>query len=161
MAWVGVRDIRFICRGEELLHPRAGRGQQRICYRHYLGELSRKPQAVRQVAPELVDELGPPYRRLWELLEETHGAKKAARVLAGVLAAVEEHGEEIVTHTLEEALRPGAIRLPEHWNLLGLSRHLHVSAVLDPSQIPAPLRSVQVESGCAADYDAWLVGGVQ
>ena len=46
-------------------HPRQRFGGRRVSYRHYLGELSRKPQALRQVAPELLAELGEPYGRLW------------------------------------------------------------------------------------------------
>ena len=26
--------------------------------------------------------------------------------------------------------------------------------------VPAPLRDIDVASGCAADYDAWLLGGI-
>jgi len=37
-----------------------------VRYRHYLPELAKKPQAVHQVAPELVAEL---FSRLWDLLE--------------------------------------------------------------------------------------------
>ena len=63
-AYVGVEDIRLVCRGETEVVPRQRRGGKRISYRHYLPELARKPQAVRQVAPELVAELGEPYGRL-------------------------------------------------------------------------------------------------
>ena len=69
-AYVGVEDIRLVCRGEVEVVPRQRRGGRRVQYRHYLPELARKPQAVRQVAPELVEELGEPYGRLWSLLEE-------------------------------------------------------------------------------------------
>ena len=37
-------------------------------------ELARKPQAVRQVAPELVADLGEPLERLWQLLLPEQGA---------------------------------------------------------------------------------------
>ena len=59
-AYVGVEEVRIACRGEEVIHPRERFGGRRIRYQHYLSELARKPQAVRQVAPELVAELGEP-----------------------------------------------------------------------------------------------------
>ena len=57
-ALVGVDAVEFRCaQGVETL-PRAPRGGAVVRYRHYLDELARKPQAVRQVAPELLTELG-------------------------------------------------------------------------------------------------------
>ena len=106
-AWVGVEDIRVACRGETVLLERQGRKGRCIRYRHYLEEPAKKLQAVRQVAPELVAELGEPYGRLWRLLSETHGSSKAARLLASVLAAAVRQGEEVVTRALETALQGG------------------------------------------------------
>jgi hypothetical protein len=60
-AYVGVEDIRIHCCGQSETYLKERKGGQKIRYRHYLSELARKPQAVRQVAPELIDELGPPY----------------------------------------------------------------------------------------------------
>jgi hypothetical protein len=71
-----------------------GFGRRRVVYRHYLPELARKPQAVRQVAPELLGELGEPWNRLWQLLAATLGQLETARILAKLLGALEEHGEE-------------------------------------------------------------------
>ena len=56
--WVGVEDLRIVCLGEEITVARVERGGRHVQYRHYLSELAKKPQAVRQVAPELVAELG-------------------------------------------------------------------------------------------------------
>jgi transposase len=154
LAYVGAADIRFLCRGEEVVHVRQRRGERRVLYRHYMRELSRKPQAVRQVVPELVVELGEPYGRMWRLLEETHGAKKAARILAGVLGAIDDHGEDIVTAVLDQMLRQGRS------DLLMLSRHFPTRPILLNSLVPAPLQGVEVEAGRAADYDALLATGV-
>ena len=63
-------------------------------YRHHLRELSRKTQAVRQVAPELTAALSERYGRLWMVLERERGGHEAARSLARLLRAVAEHGEE-------------------------------------------------------------------
>lgn len=155
MAYVGVRNIHFICRGEELFRERAMRGGRVILYRDYLGELSRKPQAVRQVAPELTGELGEPYGRLWSLLERTHGPQKGARVLAGVLGAIHDHGEEIVTAAIQDALARGQV------DLLAIRRHLPAQPVLLTGLVPEKLRHVEVEAGCASDYNHLLPGGVQ
>lgn len=152
-AWIGPVDIRFACRGQTLTRPRVAAGQRSINYRHYLKDLSRKPQAVRQVAPELVMELGEPYARLWKALEETHGGRQAARVLAGVLGAIHDHGEESVRQALLEAMAAGRT------DLLLLSRQMPASPALTPEQIPQVLRFVQVAQGAASDYDALLSGG--
>ena len=70
-------------------------------HRHYLPELAHKPQAVRQVAPELLAELGEPWSSLWQLLDTTHGRLEAARILAKLLGALEEHGEARLRPVLE------------------------------------------------------------
>jgi transposase len=155
MAYVGATDVRFVCRGEELLLPRKAPGEEEIRYKHYMRELSRKPNAVRQVVPELIAELGEPYGRLWSLLEETHGSKKGAQILGGILGAMDDHGEECVTAALEQALRQGRC------DLLMLHRHLPSQPVLCDIAVPASLRSFEIEAGRAADYDALLFGGVR
>jgi len=156
-AWIGANDIRFCCRGEETFRPRQRPGGKRIEYRDYLKELSRKPQAVRQVAPELVAELGEPYRRLWALLEKTHGGRQAGRILAGVLGAVNDHGQARVAAALEEALAAGAFAAEGSGNLLTLTHHLPRRPVLADTVVPLALRAVQIEAGCAADYDLLLL----
>lgn len=155
MAYVGVRDIRFVCRGEQILRERAVRKGRAVYYRDYIRELSRKPQAVRQVAPELMAELGQPYNRLWSLLERTHGVQKACRVLAGVLGAIDDHGEQIVTDALSDALAHGRM------DLLAIRQRLPVEPLLFEGLVPARLRQVHVEAGRAADFDHLLAGGVR
>ena len=104
-AYLGVDDVRITCMGESVTHPRARFGTRQVRYRHYLPELSRKPHAVRQVAPELIAELGAPWSGLWGLLCGTHGELEAARVLARLLGAVCEHGEDRVRLALEAAIK--------------------------------------------------------
>jgi len=151
-AWVGVDDIRLACRGETLVVERQDRGGRRVRYRHYLEELAKKPQAVRQVAPELVAELGEPYGRLWRLLSETHGPRKAARLLASVLAALVRQGEEVVSKALEVALEAG------HCDLARLHERLHPRR-LQVVAVPEKLRLYQVEAARATDYDWMLEAG--
>jgi transposase len=155
MAYIGAGDIRFVCRGEAIIRKRVARNGRVIIYRDYLRELSRKPQAVRQVAPELVNELGQPYGQMWALLERTHGPQKGARVLAGVLGAIHDHGEAVVTQALSIALSQGRT------DLLDIRRNLPEKAHIIEALIPLQLRHVQVEAGCAADYDHLMCGGVR
>ena len=158
-AWVGAHDIRFVCRGESVLRPRQLSGGRHIEYRDYLRQLSRKPQAVRQVAPELVAELGEPYQQLWSLLEQTHGGRQAGRILAGVLGAIHDHGEPAVREALQDALNAGRFSAGGAGNLLLLSRQWPARPVLTDASIPGALRSVQIEAGSAADYDLLLTSG--
>jgi len=152
-AYMGVEDIRLVCRGETEVVPRQRRGGKRIRYRHYLPELARKPQAVRQVAPELVAELGEPYGRLWSLLVGRYGSREAARVLSRVLGAVVDHGSQTVAEALEAALEAGRC------DLLALAGRIQQANVT--IEVPAALRSYEIEAGSPADYDVLLRGGVR
>ena len=152
-AYIGVEDVRIHCRGQGEIYPRERKGSQKIRYRHYLAELAKKAQAVRQVAPELVQELGEPYSRLWGMLVERYGAKEASRVLARIVGALVDHGEEPVADALGAALENGRC------DLLSLSERIH-----DPTQqpqtveVPEALSGYRVESGRASDYDLLLLG---
>ena len=150
MAYIGVTDVRFACRGEEEIYPKKGFGTRQVRYRHYLPELARKPQAVRQVAVELVKELGEPYGQLWPLLIRTHGERQAARVMAQILAAVVDHGEEAISGALTQALASGRT------DLLALAPTVHSQTA--QVAVPEALAHYQVESGHAGDYD-WMLEG--
>lgn len=154
-AWVGVQEIRLCCLNQEVIYPKQKPGTRQVQYRHDLPELARKPQAVRHVAPELVQELGPPYGALWELLVQTHGARDAARVLARLLGAMVRHGELAVGEALRTALEQGRC------DLLALGPRIHATAT--PEQIPIPevLNQYPIESRRARDDDWLLQGGVQ
>ncbi|MBT9161079.1 MAG: hypothetical protein DDT26_02378 [Dehalococcoidia bacterium] len=149
-AYVGIEDIRLVCRGEIEVVPRQRRGGRRIQYRHYLSELAKKPQAVRQVAPELVAELGEPYGKLWSLLAGSYGHKEGARVLARVLGAVVDYGSAAVSVALEAALQAGRC------DLLALGGHLQQATL--QVEVPLALQGYQIEAGSPADYDVLLAG---
>ncbi len=152
-AYVGVEDVRIHCRGENEIYPRERKGAKKIRYRHYLTELARKPQAVRQVAPELVRELGEPYGRLWGMLVERYGTQEASRVLTRILGALVDHGEEAVADALEAALSNGRC------DLLSLSGHIHNPTERPRAvEVPETLSGYRVESGKASDYDLLLLG---
>jgi transposase len=151
-AYIGVEDIRFVCREQTVSYPKERKGTKSIRYRHYLPELARKPQAVRQVAPELVRELGSVYEKLWEMFTSSHGPKEASRVLSRILGATLEHGEEAVSEALETALAQGRC------DLLSLGEHLHDDGgeQVGNVEVPEALRGYRVEAAKASDYD-WLL----
>jgi transposase len=93
-ALIGVEEICLCWQGETHVYAKQARGATVITYRHYLPALARKPQALRQVAPDLLPEFGEPYQTLWSLLTQTHGEREAARVFAKIVAAIVAHGED-------------------------------------------------------------------
>ena len=97
-------------------------------------------------------ELGEPCGRLWRLLSQTHGPRKAARLLASVLAALVRQGEEVVSKALEVALEAG------HCDLARLHERLHPRR-LQVVAVPEKLRLYQVEAARATDYDWMLEAG--
>ena len=145
-AYVGVADIVLEWREERVTVAKQPRGGRTVQYRHYLDELATKPQAVRQVAPELMAELGAPYERLWRLLSSRYGELEAARVVAKLVGAIVEHGEQPVAAALNAALTtpPPAAQAPRQ----------------PPATVPVPaaLQRYHVEATPAAVYDALLVG---
>jgi hypothetical protein len=60
---------------------------------------------VRQVAAELVRDLGPAYATAWRSLVDAHGPKQAARIIAKVLGHIETRGIDAVALTLNAALQ--------------------------------------------------------
>jgi hypothetical protein len=148
-AYVGPVDIRFVCRGEAVVAPRQRFGGRLVRYRHYLPELARKPQAVRQVAAELVAELGEPFGALWRLLVDAHGPKDAARTLARVLGAIGDHGEPAVAAAVRTALAG------ERADLLALA-HTLTQRPAALAQVPASLARYEIAGASAAAYDTLL-----
>ena len=71
----GVADIVLEWREERITVAKRARGSRTVKYKHYLDELAKKPQAVRQLAPELMAELGAPYEQLWRLLSDRYGER--------------------------------------------------------------------------------------
>lgn len=131
-------------------HPRKRFGQRSIDYRHYLPELTKKPQAVRQVLPELLRDLGDPFPAVWAHFCAAHSEREAARLFAKVLGQVEAHGLAHVVTTVASALTTGTPIL------LALTAPATMRPT--PVDVPPALRDLEVPSGCAADYDGWLTG---
>ena len=151
---IGATTVTIVGReGTRILHPRKRFGQRSIDYRHYLSELARKPQAVRQVLPDLLRDLGDPFPAIWDQLHGAHGPREAARLFAKVLGQLETHGAAVVVPALTAALATGTPLL------LALTPARSALARVALDAVPAPLRDIDVASGCAADYDGWLLGG--
>jgi transposase len=147
-ASVGCAEVEIRCSDEKVTHPRQSFGGRRVKYRHYLDELARKPQALRQVMPELLLELAEPYAELWRLLVDRHGPADASRAFARILGAVCDHGEGIVARAIAKAIEVGRtdlIQLPD------TQRNFN--------EVPVSLRQYEVEQASADDYDRLMTGG--
>jgi transposase len=148
---IGASTVTIVGRdGTHVQHPRKRFGERSIDYRHYLTELARKPQAVRQVLPDLVRDLGAPFPAIWDQLHIAYGPREAARLFAKVLGQLETQGATVLVPALIAALATGTPLL------LALTPARRSLDRLAPDAVPAPLRAIDVGSGCAADYDAWL-----
>jgi transposase len=155
IARVGATTVTIVGRdGTCIVHHRKRFGQRSIDYRHYLPELARKPQAVRQVLPELLRDLGAPFPAVWDHFHTAHAPRDAARLFAKVLGHLDTQGFTVVVPALDAALRSGTPLL------LALTPGPAVPIRLASDLIPATLRDLDVPSGCAADYDHWLAEAV-
>jgi transposase len=153
-AHVGADDVEIVGPDGTVRHHRKRFGERSIDYRHYVRELARKPQAVRQVAAELIRDLGPSFATAWRSLVDAHGPKQAARIFAKVLGHIETRGADQVAATLDRALAASEPLL------LALAPPPTPYVLVESDALPAALRLVEVAAGCAADYDALLLGGV-
>jgi transposase len=156
VAYAGVDEIALVARDDErvVVHPRQPFGGRSVDYRHYLRELARKPQAVRQVADELIAALDEPFASAWRLLVDQHGPKQAARLFAQVLRAIVDRGEREVAAEVSAALASG-----EPLQLAVRSRAQPTKEV-PREHLPSSLADIEVLGAAAADYDV-LLGGVQ
>jgi transposase len=149
MAYVGLETVEFRRHDHRIVRERGRKGQKCIRYTDYLKELAVKPQAVRQVAPELVEELGEPYGRLWALLVNAYGDKDGAKVLAKILGAIVANGTDKTTKAVTLALATDRLYLPA----LGLS-------LTEPRRfiaVPPALKQYVIETSKATDFDRLLV----
>jgi transposase len=152
---IGATSVTIVGRdGTCIVHHRKRFGQRSIDYRHYLPELARKPQAVRQVLPELLRDLGAPFPAVWDHFHTAHAPREAARLFAKVLGHLDTQGFAVVVSALDAALRCGTPLL------LALTPGPAAPVRLASDLIPVALRDLDVPSGCAADYDGWLAEAV-
>jgi transposase len=149
IAFVSPTTVTLMHGTEEVSHTRQRTRGRSIDYRHYLKELSRKPQALRQVAHVLVGQLGDPFPRLWARLVASYGELDGARMLGDVLAIFRSEGDAV-----RQAL-VGALER-DRLDLYSLApRRRTTAAVL----VPEALADVKVESASAKVYDELLGSG--
>jgi transposase len=149
--YLGVEEVELVGRdGRRVQHPRQAAGRRSVDYRHYLPELARKPQAVRQVAGELVRDLGPPFGELWQELVDEDGPRYASRIFAKVLEAVVELGRPAVVQRLHAAR---ADHVPV---LLALRPPAPPPRDLAVSVVPTALQDIEVIASGVQHYDSLL-----
>lgn len=151
-AHVGPSSVELVGPSGSVRHARQRFGGRRVDYRHYLRELSRKPQAVRQVMPDLLRDLGPPFDELWPRLVDEHGPRQAARIFAATLDALVERGHDAVVAVITQARTSGE-------PLLLALRGAGSAPQLPAEHVPEVLRAVEVSVASAADFDAIFAGG--
>lgn len=105
----GVFDVEIVAAmGASVTRKRLRRGHSDIDYAaHYLEELSKKPQALRQVADQLVMQLGGPFPAWWVRFVEDDGPRDAARKMARVLRGIIELGRDECVRRVAHALLTG------------------------------------------------------
>lgn len=147
-AQIGATTVTIVGRdGTRIPHPRKRFGERSIDYRHYLPELAKKPQAVRQVLPDLLRDLGDPFPAVWAQFHAAHPEREAARLLAKVLGQIETYGLAHVAARAADALTTGTPIL------LAVMPAVSPPAAVD---VPPALRDLVIDGGCATDYDGWL-----
>lgn len=149
-AYVGPASVEIVGPDGRVEHPRLRFGVRSIRYRHYLPELARKPQAVRQVAHRLVPELGEPFTTLWRRLVDEHGPREAARRFTRVLEAIVRLGEPQV------AIRVGRALVHDTPLGLALADVASRAPTVAPDLLPPSVQGIDVVAPCARDYDALL-----
>jgi transposase len=152
-AHVGADVITIAGPSGSVHHSRKRFGEKSIDYRHYVRELAKKPQAVRQVAAELTRDLGPSFVAAWRALVDAHGPKQAARIFAKVLTHVETRGAADVARAID-----GALARSEPL-LLALAPPTPALTLVASDALPQSLRGVEIVAGRAADYDVLLGRG--
>lgn len=143
---VGTDTVVFARGDERVEHPRQPFGGRSVDYRHLLGPLSMKPQALRQVAHELVAQFGEPWPTLWTALRQRHSPDEieAARRMAPWLRDAERNGLAATATCIRRALRE------EHL----MPSPSPVVAPTPAVQVPAALRGFEVEASDLRRYDA-------
>ena len=149
---VGVDVIDIVGpRGEAIQRRRLRRGERDIDYaEHYLDVLSKKPQALRQVADELMAQLGGPFPAWWDALVDERGPRDAARQMARILHAVGELGRDEAERRVARAFETG--------EALSTCLLVENSGEEPPPLVVPPALDIDVETSTVAHFDE-LLGG--
>ncbi len=153
--YAGVEDVEIRLGEQSVVRRRLARGQRDIAYAaHYLDELAKKPQAVRQVADTLVAQLGGAFPSFWKRLVDDDGPREASRKMARILRGVQELGRDECERRVAAALSMGEA-------VATALLVTPVSPTTTTMMVPAVL-DVFVEASSVAVFDLLLSpGGVQ
>jgi transposase len=143
---LGPETVVLAYAGAQVVHPRLAAGGRSIDYQHLLVPLATKPQALRQVARELVAQFGDPWGALWAALCQRHSPDEieAARRFAPWLHLAAREGLAAVGPQIATALRTGALVAPPDAR----------PPAPPPPPVPAALRDYVVEAPDLRRYDA-------
>ena len=144
--FVGIDTVTFAYGDEVVCHKRAPFGSRRVDYRHILIPLARKPQALRQVARELVAQFGDPWPALWDALCLLYAPDEieAARRLAPWLERADREGVgPRLARRITAALADGSL----------VTTPRRAAANDSPTIVPAALQGFEVESPNLGRYD--------
>jgi hypothetical protein len=146
--FVGTDTVSFGFGDEVVCHPRVPFGGRSVDYRHLLLPLSRKPQALRQVANELVAQFGEPWPAIWSALRACYAPDEleAARRLAPWLERAEREGLTRLAPKMRKALADGTL----------VTAPRRANAVDALANVPTALRSYAIESSDLRRYDHLL-----
>ncbi len=147
--FVGVDTVTLALGDETVSHRRVAFGGRSIDYRHLLLPLSRKPQALRQVASELVAQFGDPWPALWNALRSLHSPDEieAARRLAPWLERADREGiGRPLARAIDVAIADGSL----------VTTPRRASRQDAPMHVPAALQIYTVEAPDLSRYDALL-----
>jgi hypothetical protein len=146
----GAEDVTFTQGDQQVTHLRVSKGERSIWYPHYLPELMHKPNALAQVAPLLMPQLGAPFGPFWQRLIEQTNRLTAARLCTRVLQRIQQKGLPEVTALIQRLMQHPTLELSAfHEN------EPEPAAVL----VPASLAQVEVVSTGLAHFDQLLGGG--
>ena len=144
--FVGTDTVTFAYGDEVVCHARAPFGGRRVDYRHILLPLSRKPQALRQVARELVAQFGDPWPSLWQALCVCYAPDEieAARRLAPWLERADHEGVgPRLARRITAALLDGSL----------VTAPRRTAANDTPATVPPALQRYEVEPPDLGRYD--------
>ena len=134
--------------------PANGLGSDRSTIATTCASSRASPKPCAKCCHELLRDLGAPFPAVWARFEAVHNPRDAARLFAKVLGQLEVRGYGVVRPALEAALADGTPLL------LALAPPPAARRGLASDAVPVSLRDLTVPTGCAADYDRWLLGGV-
>jgi hypothetical protein len=140
--------VTFALGDDTVCHRRAPFGGRCVDYRHLLVPLSQKPQALRQVAAELVAQFGDPWPALWKALCALHSPDEieAARRLAPWLERADRQGVgRPLARAIDAAIADGSL----------VSTPRRKATQEATTHVPVALQMYAVETPDLSRYDAF------